>query len=177
MKKDCDIFVSANDLGLARGSYKVAADGKIETVKNGFVVSGDRTFYYVNNEKVTGLQKIDGSYYFFSTGDGNMKKDCDIFVSANDLGLARGSYKVAADGKIVTEKEGWVYAADGRIFYYENGEAVKGFKLIDGNAYYFSTGDGNMKKDGAVIWAPAGNAAELERGQYIAGENGVLALA
>ena len=143
---------------------------------DGFVTAGSKTYYYLNGEKLTGLALIDGSYYYFSTGDGNMKKNTSIFVSANDLGLARGSYKVAADGKIETVKNGFFVSGD-KTFYYVNGEVVKGFRLIYGNAYYFSTGDGNMKKNGAVIWAPADNAAGLERGQYIAGEDGVLTLA
>jgi len=39
----------------------------------GFVTEGGVTYYYVNGEIQTGLQEIDGSYYYFSTHTGAMR--------------------------------------------------------------------------------------------------------
>ena len=99
-----------------------------------------------------------------------------IWVSANDKGLARGRYNVAEDGKIEVVKNGWVYVGE-KTYYYVDDVALKGAQEIYGNYYYFSTGDGNMKKDGAIIWVPADNDGGVPYGKYIAGEDGVLTLA
>ncbi len=176
MKKDCDIFVSANELGLARGAYKVAADGKIQLAKNGLIVIGEKTYYFVNDEMQYGLQKIEDDFYYFHDKAGYMYAGISIWVSANDKGLERGRYNVAEDGKIQVVKNGWL-TANGKTYYYVDDVALKGAQEIYGNYYYFSTGDGNMKKDGAIIWVPADNDGGVPYGKYIAGEDGVLTLA
>ncbi len=176
MKKDCDIFVSANDLGLARGAYKVAADGKIQLAKNGLIVIGEKTYYFVNDEMQYGLQKIEDDFYYFHDKAGYMYAGISIWVSANDKGLERGRYNVAEDGKIQVVKNGWL-VANGKTYYYVDDVALTGAQEIDGNYYYFSTGDGNMKKDGAIIWVPADNDGGVPYGKYIAGADGVLTLA
>ena len=41
--------------------------------KTGFVKEGNKTYYYKNGKKLTGRQKIGGSYYYFSKKNGAMK--------------------------------------------------------------------------------------------------------
>ncbi len=176
MKKDCSIWVSENDLGLARGAYNVGADGKLQLTKNGLVVIGEKTYCFVNDEMQYGLQKIGNDFYYFHDKAGYMYAGLSIWVSENGLGLARGRYNVGEDGKIQVVKNGWL-VANGKTYYYVDDVALTGAQKIGDDYYYFSTGDGSMKKDGAVIWVPADNDGGVPYGKYIAGADGKLQLA
>ena len=50
-----------------------------KAAKNGWVTSGTRTYYYVNNKKVKGLKKISGKYYIFNSNSGALVKNKVIY--------------------------------------------------------------------------------------------------
>lgn len=83
-----------------------------ENLKQGFIVEDDETYYYVNGEKLMGLQEIDGVTYYFSKDNGRM---------------LTGSCKV--DGS-------W------RYFDKNTGEMVKGFLTIGNSTYYYAKNSG-----------------------------------
>ncbi len=175
---DTTVFLSGENMDLARGNYTVGVDGKIELVKNGFITVGDKTYYYVDDVKQTGVQKIGNDYYYFHNAAGYMFADTTVFLSNTYNELTRGNYYVGKDGKIV--RTGWAYI-NGKTYYLEDGVALKGAQTLEDKYYYFSTGDGSMKKSTedtqVILWVPANNDGGVPYGKYIAGEDGVLTLA
>ena len=143
------------------------------TVSEGeWVVKNGKTFYCIGDEPLMGLQKIDGDYYYFSTGSGKMYKDVTIWVPAsNEYGLEGGRYAIGADGKV--QMTGFVTAPDGKVYYREDGLLVKGLYLVDGDYYFFGTGNYAMKKN-LSIWVPFSNGHGLVSGSYELDENGKL---
>lgn len=62
--------------------------------------------YYIDNQKVTGVQNIKGTEYYFDV-----------------------------NGKLTT---GWIQAADKKIYTSNQGIVQHGWKLINGNWYFFN---------------------------------------
>ena len=173
MMSSIDIWVSvSNPYGLEAGVYALGEDGKLQVTKNGFLTTGDTTFYYVNDEKLLGFQEIDGAIYYFNKGSGAMQKNCNIWLpSTNEFGLTPGNYTLGADGKL--QLTGFVNPTPGRVFYRDNGELVKGLYEIDGQYYFFNTGSGAMVTN-TSIWVPHGNAYGLPAAHYYIEANGVI---
>ena len=48
--------------------------------------------------------------------------------------------------KVKVTGKGWVTLSDGSVYYFKNGEMVKGLKTISGKRYYFSKKTGKMLK-------------------------------
>ena len=129
-----------------------------KSIKNGLVKEKDgMTYYYVNDEKQTGWQRInDDWYYFYKESDyvngektikyGSMMKG--IFIKdGGDL------YSLGEDGKML--KDAWVGDADsGQRFYMRSdGKAAKDTELeINGKIYMFdSEGLGKEKPEYNLI--------------------------
>ena len=110
---------------------------KVE-LKNGIYQEDGKTYYYVDGVRTgAGLVKVDGYYYYASTG--GVCKTGKYWVSrTNDL-LKAGYYFFNEDGKM--DIKNGVYAEDGGIYYYVDGVRTNaGLVKVDGNYYYASSG-------------------------------------
>ena len=108
-------------------------------VKNGIYEIGDVLYYYVNDVRTpAGLIKLDGSYYYASTG--GVIKTGKYWVSRpNDLMPAGFYFFDEETGKMII-KNG-VYSEDGGLYYYvDDVRTSAGLVKIDGDYYYASTG-------------------------------------
>ena len=133
--------------------------------KNGFITEEDNTYFYVDNERLTGKQEIDGDYYYFDE-DGKLVTNSiiDNHYYNNEGKLTNGEFCIGNNCYYSTE-EGIVkdtfmdnkyYDLNGvhidnmknedNIYYYEDNEKVKGLKLINGIRYYFDFNDGRLIK-------------------------------
>ena len=135
--------------------------------EDGWITEDGNTYYYENNEKVSGFKEIDGKLYFFSRNDFTLKHgwlaaygerwyqneegevlrgiqtiDNDSYYFNNEGFLKNGF--ITIDGKIYffsrndnTLKKGWQAAYGKRWYQNENGELVTGIQTIDNEKYYF----------------------------------------
>ncbi|MBQ1922657.1 MAG: hypothetical protein II189_02435, partial [Lachnospiraceae bacterium] len=112
--------------------YYMDSDGAMQT---GWVKAGSSDIYCGEDGIVRrGLQTIDGQIYCFSDA-GIMQKG--LVTVGSDL------MYMGKDGVMVT---GWVSPrSSSRMYFGEDGRALKGLYTIDGAKYYFG-GDGLMKK-------------------------------
>ncbi|OKZ96890.1 MAG: hypothetical protein BHW13_07335 [Coprobacillus sp. CAG:235_29_27] len=129
-------------------------------VKSGWVQSGNKWYYYDNNQKVTGYQTIEGKKYYFDANGvmqtGWFKIDnADYYaassgaINAQWVGSGNNWYYVDADGKMVTGFQ----TISGTKYYFEiNGLMKKGWFVVDGTDYYAST-SGEIKAQ----WVGSGN--------------------
>ena len=135
--------------------------------EDGWVTENGNTYYYENNEKVSGFKEIDGKLYFFSRNDYSLKKgwlaaygekwyqneNGEVLRGIqtinnntyyfNNEGFLRNGF-ITVDGKIYffsrndnTLKKGWLAAYGKRWYQNENGELVTGIQTIDNEKYYF----------------------------------------
>ena len=107
-------------------------------LKNGVYQEGGKTYYYVDGVKTgAGLVKVDGYYYYASTG--GVCKTGKYWVSrTNDL-LKAGYYFFNEDGKM--DIKNGIYEEDGVTYYYVDGNRTgAGLVFVDGYYYYASTG-------------------------------------
>ncbi|WP_158567317.1 transglutaminase domain-containing protein [Collinsella sp. AM28-11LB] len=114
------------------------------------------TFYYKDGELVHGEQKIDGKWYYFADGTGEMATGFTTLpygkkvYYGGDGAMRYGEQKI--DGK-------WYYFADGtgematgfttlpygkKVYYGGDGAMRYGEQKIDGKWYYFADGTGEM---------------------------------
>ena len=124
------------------GYYTFDKNGKlIGAPKNGIVKDEDGVLRYYVNGKLTyaGLIEINGDYYYVNSKC-EVVHDCDYYITwTHDL-KPQGRYHFDADGKM-TEKvaplKNGIYAEDGSLYYYRNGERTyAGLIEIDGDYYY-----------------------------------------
>ena len=138
------------------GVYEFDDEGK---ALNGFIQKEDGLYCYVNGKMgshSTGLNKIDGEYYFIDsygkviTGKKYCwKTNCDLPI---------GDYTFGDDGKML---RGFVTIGE-EIYYYVNGKYGKaGLHYIDGH-YYFVTYSGTLiRNQRFYVWE--GNNLLLEK--------------
>ncbi len=118
-------------------------DDQIQTGKNGWAEEGGKTYYYENDEKVTGWQKIDGKYYYFNGTKGYLYKDKLLTSRKKNICY------VDKDGVRVSKK--WVDWKEKRYYMASNGYAIKGFRKLSGKYYYFDPEDAYLYTDQKVI--------------------------
>ena len=114
--------------------YSFNDDG---TAKNGWEDRNDKRYYYEKGKVIKGFKEIDGKLYFFSRAD-------DPYMRTGTFQIDYIEYSFNDDG---TAKNGWG-ERDGKKYYYENGQAVKGFKEINGNLYFFSRAEDPYMRTG-----------------------------
>ena len=68
----------------------------------------------------------------------------EAYTSENEAEATDAELQTTAGAELATVKNGWVNVKGGRK-YYENGKAVKGWKVLSGKTYYFS------KKNGQAV--------------------------
>ena len=120
--------------------FYINTSGKRESIANGWKKINDRWYYYKDSKSITGLQTIGGKQYYFYS-DGEMATGC-FWVNEQDKFRFAGS-----DGVLRNVTTGWydtVNYANKKVWYYfENGDPVKGLRVIGGKNY-FLYGDGEM---------------------------------
>ena len=92
-------WITTTELPAGSGYYAFGADGRL--VKTGFATGNGKTFYYRDLIRVKGFTMIGDSYYLFNAGSGEMVKDRNEWVGANEYGIAAGTYAFATDGKLI----------------------------------------------------------------------------
>ena len=128
------------------GWYAFGADAKL--IKTGFVDGGDNTYFYKDGIRAKGFTKIGDDYYIFNTHSGKMYKNADMWVPANDYGIAGGMYHFGANGKmIVPDLENGVrkiVTEDGNLYFTIDGARMyNGLYELDGE-YYFAEYSGKL---------------------------------
>ena len=129
-------------------------------VKSGWVQSGNKWYYYDNNQKVTGYQTIEGKKYYFDANGvmqtGWFKIDnADYYatssgaINAQWVGSGNNWYYVDADGKMVT---GFQTIAGAKYYFASSGLMQTGWFKIDNTDYYAAS-------SGAINaqWVGSGN--------------------
>ena len=130
---------------MKEGTYAFDAEGKLipgATDKNGIVKDDDGVLRYYVNGKVTyvGLIEIDGDFYYVRS-NGEVVTDCVYWITwTHDL-KPQGSYRFAADGKLIgAAKNGIVKDNDGVLRYYVNDKPTyAGLIKIDDDYYYVNS--------------------------------------
>lgn len=127
---------------MEEGTYAFDAEGKLiqgATDKNGIVKDDDGVLRYYVNGKVTyvGLIEINGAFYYVRSS-GEVVTDCVYYISwTHDL-KPQGSYRFAADGKLIgAAKNGIVKDDDGVLRYYVNDERTYAGLIKIGDDYYY----------------------------------------
>lgn len=110
--------------------------------KNGWYEENGKTFYYVNDQKVTGWKKIDGKYYYFNKTKGLYR--CKLLISPK-----KNICYVDKNGARVTNR--WVTWEKKRYYMASNGYALKGVHKINGKYYYFNTKNAYMYKNKKAV--------------------------
>lgn len=129
--KDYTKVITPRTIPLA--SY-VPSDPK--TLKDGWVSSGGKEYYYMNGKKARGWQEINGSTYCFDQDTGELYKS-RLIKEGN-----RTSY-VGSDG--ARYENSWLqYTAKKKYYFDGTGAAVKGWQEIDGDHYRFHLTTGVM---------------------------------
>lgn len=165
-----------NDVDLPAGNYAIK-DGKI-ALKNGLVVEGGKTYYYIENVKQAGAFEVDGDVYYFGANTKTFLADGSYYISQaymNDVNLPADTYAIK-DGKIV--KEGLVEKG-GKLYYYENYAKKAGAVQVGEDVYYFRANKFYAIEDGTYYisetWTngviPAGN-YEVKDGKVVL-KNGI----
>lgn len=111
----------------------MAANIAVVSVSADWETKGKYTYYADDNgEYVTGLQKIDGKTYYFSSS-GKMKTGWLTMKSGK-------TFYFKKDGSMVT---GWAKINSERYYFGKNGVMRTGYQIIGKSAYFF-TDDGVM---------------------------------
>lgn len=198
MVKDCDYAITkTNDLSYTDdertvsfrtgGKYSFDPDGVL-LILNGFVDSGDKTYYYVDSIKTyAGLLKIGDDFYY-------VKSDCTVikgrsyYVGKTNGLMAAGTYTFDEEGKMVIETvNGIARDDDGLLHYYVDGAVQKNMGLIElDGKYYYVNGSGEVisgrdyaitKTNGLSFTKENGETASFQSGKnYTFDEDGVLQL-
>ncbi|MCR5717901.1 MAG: N-acetylmuramoyl-L-alanine amidase [Oscillospiraceae bacterium] len=112
--------------------YVADADGKLQ---KGWITLGGKTYYAGEDFRLfTGWNQIDGQKFYF--GD-------DCHVAKNELVTVDGKTCYFNDASVPLTN-GWAEYDGAKHYFDENGTAVKGLQLIDGQYYAFD-------KDGGVV--------------------------
>lgn len=130
----------AQYLGLSKGHWETDAQGN--------------KYYYVGNEKVTGVYKIGGDFYYFDPNSGIMhtgwREDGeDTYYYGKDGKLCFGVEQINGEWYYFKETNGMMYTGwreDGEYTYYykDDGKLCFGVEEIDGEWYYFKENNGIM---------------------------------
>ena len=141
------------------------------TVKNGVYAENGGVYYYENGAlSAAGLVKVDGYYYYASTG-GECKTG-KYWVSRTNGLLSAGYYYFDEVTARMDIKNG-VYAEDGGIYYYVDGVRT-GAGLVEVDGYYYYASTGGACKTGKY-WVSRPNGL-MAAGYYTFGEDGKMVI-
>lgn len=119
-------------LKLDEGIYYV--DSKGVRVANKLLTKSKNTYYFGKDGKaITGLQKLNGKYYYFDTEKGYMCKNYRLVTEKGTI-YYFGSDGVRVKSTFVTVSEN----GKSKTYYFgSNGQGYKGWHTINGKKYYF----------------------------------------
>ncbi len=115
---------------------------------HGIVTIEGKKYYYINNVMQTGLQIIDGNYYYFSSNTGAMRTGeyRVTVVNSNGLLTKNTTFHFDAETGSAAEKPlDGIVTIDGNKYFYKNNEMQTGLQIVDGKYYYFSSNTGIMR--------------------------------
>ena len=164
-----------NGSGFEGGFYQFGSDGKM-VPKDGWVIEGSRTYYYLNGVPAKGLTKIGSDWYLFNRSNGAMYHDGSywVFDNENGSGFTGGSYQFGSDGKMAL-RDGWVTEGS-QVYYYVNGAPAKGLTKIGDSWYLFNRSSGKMCANAAYWVFDNENGSGFVGGTYQFGADGKMAL-
>ena len=124
------------------GKYTFDEAGHL-LVADGFVDSGEDTYYYVKGVKTyAGLIQVEEDYYYINSSC-KVVKNRDYTVSKTNGLLPAGTYSFDEEGKMIREdatQNGIVKETDTTWYYYVNGvKTYAGLIQIDGDYYYVNS--------------------------------------
>ena len=143
-------------------TFNESGELTVETpeVKSGWVQSGNKWYYYDNNQKATGYYTVENTKYYFDANGvmqtGWFKIDGEDYyavssgaITAQWVGSGNNWYYVDADGKMVTGFQ----TISGTKYYFEiNGLMKKGWFKVN-NEDYYATSSGSI----TAQWVGSGN--------------------
>ena len=119
------------------GAIKINAIDSLD----GLICEDSKCYLYINGEKQTGFQEVDGKTYFFSR--------------INDNAMRTGMFWIDGDYYYFDEENGIQTGLQqiGDKYYYfgTDGKRKKGFQEIDGKTYFFSRINDNAMRTG-MFW-------------------------
>lgn len=116
------------------------------TGKNGFITQNGNTYYYKNNKRLKGFQKIDGKTYYFDkkgvmqTGFQKIKNDTYYFNKKGQMltGLKKISKKYYYFNKKGVMQTSFQTINKKKYYFNSKGVMQTGWKTIKKKTYYFS---------------------------------------
>ena len=143
-------------------TFNESGELTVETpeVKSGWVQSGNKWYYYDNNQKATGYYTVENTKYYFDANGvmqtGWFKIDGEDYYAVSSgaiiaqwVGSGNNWYYVDADGKMVT---GFQTIAGAKYYFANSGLMQKGWFKVNNEDYYAST-SGEIKAQ----WVGSGN--------------------
>ena len=132
-----------------------AGEGEVQPEPlNGWVTKKNRTYYYVEGVYLTGMQKIDNAWYYFSQKGvrktGFIKVDNSTYYFDADSGK-RVKGKKTINGSVYYFRKngvmtvGWLKIKNRRFYHNAKGERLFGSWKIGKFKYYFKPKSGAMK--------------------------------
>ena len=176
----CDITLwigGNNGYGFVAGYYYFQADGTMYVPDpNGekkIVEKNGKLYFTIDGVNQTnGLNELDGEYYY-ANSNGTLAVNTVVYMSKfNDL-IAPGNGYFAFDGEGKLIKTGFVAAANGYSYYYDNLVRAKGFTKIGEDYYFFNASSGAMMRD-ITLWVGGNNAYGLKSGYYYFAADGKM---
>ncbi len=142
------------------GRYEFDENGMMLDPKNGFVVEGEETYYYVNGNKqyAAGLIEYEGKYYYVKS-NGSVVRNAEYWITnVNETGIKAGKYSFNAEGALIMPEN-----------YGKNG-VVDGVYYIDGQVIY---GAGIVEYNGGKIYVRSNG--QVATGRYwVTNTNGIV---
>lgn len=127
------VFTYTDDSGNT-ATYYAQNDGSI--LCSGWAVVSHESYYFdASGKGLTGLQRVDGTLYYFE--DGRVRRNTSVTINEKP-------YLCLDDGSVIEAAlNGWTLA-DGYYYYAKNGEILKDCVEKIGNAYYGFDSRGQM---------------------------------
>ena len=147
-------FVSRPNGLMPSGYYNFDAETARMDIKNGVYAEDGKFYYYVDNVRTNaGLVKVDGYYYYASSG-GECKTG-KYFVSRPNGLMSSGYYNFDAETARMDIKNG-VYAEDGKLYYYVDNVRTNAGLVKVGDDYYYASSGGQCKTGKYFVSRPNG---------------------
>ena len=128
---------------------------KISAKENGWETINNSTYYYVNNEMIKGIYKIDGKWYHFGENTGQLKIGWSITLDKKE-------YYSDKNGVM---QFGWLTEGGNKYYITREEGAYKGINEIGGKWYHFGQNTKQLKTGWSIT---------LDQKEYYSDKNGVM---
>ena len=123
-------------------------------VKSGWVQSGNKWYYYDNNQKATGYYTVENTKYYF---------DANGVMQTGWFKIDGEDYYAVSSGAIIAQ---WVGSGNNWYYVDADGKMVTGFQTIAGAKYYFASSGlmqtGWFKTDNTDYYAASSGAINAQ---------------